>query len=245
VHRVKFGGVLNGVDYDVWNPEIDPFIPARYSIDSIDRKYESKRRLRERLWLRDTWSPIVACVGRLDEQKGMHLVHHALFHTLARGGQFVLHGNGFHEQIAGHFWHLKDYLNEHPDCHLEIGYSEPLAHLIYAGADLLIAPSLFEPCGLAPMIALRYGNPCQSSGRSAGCSTPCSTATTRSHGAQRVRVPQRRQPSDQSALDRALGLWFDYPHEFRALMINGMQADHSWARPGQDYLDIYEHIRHK
>jgi starch synthase len=60
-------------------------------------------------------------------------------------------------RIAHHFWHLKRYLNDNPDCHLEIGYREDLAHLVYAGADLLVVPSLFEPCGLAPLIAMRYG----------------------------------------------------------------------------------------
>jgi starch synthase len=96
VHQVKFGGVLNGVDYDVWNPETDPFLPARYTVADIDRKYRNKEALRDRFWPRKTWSPVVAYVGRLDEQKGMHLVHHALFFTLARGGQFVLLGDANH-----------------------------------------------------------------------------------------------------------------------------------------------------
>jgi glycogen synthase len=83
-------------------------------------------------------------------QKGMHLVHHALFYTLARGGQFVLTGDAqYHHGINDHFWRLKRRLNDNPDCHLEIGYREDLAHLIYAGADILVAPSMFEPCGLA------------------------------------------------------------------------------------------------
>jgi starch synthase len=143
VHQGKFGGVLNGVDYDVWNPEIDPFIPARYSIGTLDRKYASKERLRERFLLRKTWIPVVAYVGRMDQQKGMHLVHHALFYALASGAQFVLLGDAFHHNgISSHFWHLKNHLNDNPDCHLEIGYSEELAHLIYAGADLQVVPSM-------------------------------------------------------------------------------------------------------
>ena len=62
-----------------------------------------------------------------------------------------------HDSINGHFRHLKDYLNDNPDCHLELGYREELAHLVYAGADLLVVPSMFEPCGLAPLTAMRYG----------------------------------------------------------------------------------------
>ena len=248
MHHGKFGGVLNGIDYDVWNPEVNPFIPARYSTWDIDRKYRNKEALRERFWLRKTWSPIVAYVGRLDEQKGMHLVHHALFYALASGAQFVLLGDAFHHNgINGHFWNLKHYLNDNPDCHLEIGYNEELGHLVYAGADLLVVPSLFEPCGLAPMTAMRYGTvPVV---RATGGMVD--TVFDRDYSA---RPPWERNGyvfhetdnlAIESALGRALGLWSAYPCAFRQLMVNAMRADYSWAQPGQDYLNIYEYIRHK
>jgi len=87
----------------------------------------------------------------------VHLIRHALFYSLQNGAQFVLLGSSPELGINNEFWHLKHELNENPDCHLEIGYDEELAHLIYAGADLIVVPSLFEPCGLTQMIALRYG----------------------------------------------------------------------------------------
>jgi starch synthase len=248
LHQHKFGGVLNGVDYNVWNPEIDPFIPARYSAGDLDRKYENKARLRARFWLRDTWSPIVAFVGRLDEQKGIHLVHHAIFHTLASGAQFLALGAaGQHDGINGHMWHLKHHLNENPDCHLEIDYTEELAHLVFAGADLLVVPSLFEPCGLVPLIALRYGTiPVV---RAVGGMV--NTVFDRDYAAC---PPDQRNGyvfhqtdnwAIESALSRALGLWFAYPDQFRQLMISAMRHDYSWARPGQDYLNIYHYIQNK
>ena len=89
IHGQKFGGVLNGIDYDVWNPEIDRFIPARYTPKTLDQKYANKDALRDRLWLRKDFKPIIAYVGRIDRQKGLHLIHHAIFHSLARGAQFV------------------------------------------------------------------------------------------------------------------------------------------------------------
>ena len=92
VHGQKFGGVLNGIDYDTWNPEIDRWIPQRYGIHSIDDKYVNKRSLRERFMLRHDYKPIVAYIGRLDGQKGVHLVQHAIFYALERGAQFVLLG---------------------------------------------------------------------------------------------------------------------------------------------------------
>ena len=247
-HQDKFRGVINGIDYDAWNPDTDPFLPTRYSIDSIERKREDKKALRDRFWLRDSDGPIVAYVGRLDEQKGMHLVHHALFYTLARRGQFVLIGDAhYHDGITSHFWHLKNYLNDNPDCHLEIGYREDLAHLIYAGADLLVVPSMFEPCGLVPLIGMRYGTV------PVVRATGGMVDTVFDYDNSGRPAPERNgyvfHHTDnwaiESALRRALRLWFARPHEFRELVANCMRADYSWAWPGQEYLDIYEYIRHK
>jgi len=247
-HQVKFRGVLNGVDYEVWNPETDPFAPVHYTVGTIERKQDNKEALRDRFWLRPTRGPLVAYIGRLDEQKGMHLVHHALFYTLDRGGQFVLIGDAdYHDGINGHFRHLKDHLNDNPDCHLEFGYREELAHLIYAGADLLVVPSMFEPCGLAPLIAMRYGTvPVV---RATGGMTD--TVFDRDHSA-RPRAERNGyvfhhtdNQAIESALSRAFRLWSEQPPQFRELAANGMRADYSWARPGADYLELYQDIRHR
>jgi starch synthase len=245
-HQEKFDGVLNGVDYDVWNPETDPFLAAHYSAGSMAGKYTNTHALRSRFRLRETSGPVVAYVGRLDEQKGMHLVHHALFYTLAHSGQFVLIGDAnHHDGINAHFWHLKDHLAGNPDCHLEIGYRDDLAHLIYAGADLLVVPSMFEPCGLAPMIGMRYGT------------VPVVRATGGMIDTVFDRDNSGRPPGErngyvfhhtdnqaiESALSRALRLRAVSPRDFRALAASCMRTDYSWAGPGQDYLEIYEHIR--
>jgi len=246
VHSGKFGGVLNGLDYDCWNPEIDPWIPQRYGPDSIDQKYVNKHVLRERFMLRDEYKPIVAYVGRLDGQKGVHLIHHAIFYALAQGAQFVLLGSSPDPGISGHFWHLKHHLNDHPDVHLELAFSPELAHLVYAGSDLLVMPSMFEPCGLAQLIALRYGTVpiVRASGGLAD------TVADRDYAWE---PPQRRtgyvfhhadHQAIESAMARAIGLWHDDPQDHRYLMLNGMRSDRSWARPGQDYLNIYHHISH-
>ena len=110
--------------------------------------------------LRDEYKPIVAYVGRLDSQKGVHLIHHAIFYALAQGAQFVLLGSSPDPAISGHFWHLKHHLNDHPDVHLELQFNPELAHLVYAGSDLLVMPSMFEPCGLcaAGRAEVRHGS---------------------------------------------------------------------------------------
>jgi len=246
-HHQKFGGILNGLDYEVWNPEIDPLIPYHYTTDNLDNKYANKEALRERLLLRKDYKPIVAYVGRLDTQKGVHLIRHGLFYTLQQGGQFVLLGSGAEANINNDFWRLKHELNDNPDCHLEIGFNEELAHLIYAGADMIIMPSLYEPCGLAQMIALRYGTvPIV---RAVG--GLADTIFDRDHALKPITArngytfDEANYSGLESALYRALGLWYVYPDEFRKLVIYGMLYNYSWRQSGQYYLNIYDYIRDK
>ncbi|MGB9187122.1 MAG: glycogen synthase [Methylovirgula sp.] len=247
IHSGKFGGVLNGVDYDVWNPEIDPLIARRYTIGSLDLKYDNKRALRERLWLRDGFKPIVAYVGRLDSQKGVHLVRHALFYALWHGAQFVLLGPSPEPEINRYFWQLKNQLNDNPDCHLELHFDAELAHLVYAGADLLVVPSHYEPCGLVQMIAQKYGTVpiVRAVGGLADTVFDRDFSWRADDARSGFLFEQPDYPGIESALRRALGLWHSYPGEFRKLMLNGMRYDYSWNQPGQHYVNIYEHIRHK
>jgi starch synthase len=247
VHQDKFGGILNGVNYDLWNPEIDPLIVQNYSVNDPDGKYVNKRALRERFLLRDVYKPIVAYVGRLDEQKGVDLIRHAMFYSLDQGAQFVLLGSSPNPAIQGHFEQLKGQLNDNPDVHLELAFTNELAHLIYAGADILVMPSMFEPCGLAQLIAMKYGT--VPAVRAIG--GLADTVFDRDHSDQPWDMRngyvfhQTDNSAVESALHRAIGLWNAYPDEFRELMLNGMRADYSWASSGQHYLNIYEHIRHK
>ncbi len=252
LHREKFGGVLNGLDYEMWNPQNDPYIAVPYDVEQFAAKAKNKAALRERMWLRkeqkrEVARPLVAYVGRLDAQKGVPLIKHAIRYTLERGGQFVLLGSSPEMGINAEFWELKHELNEHPDCHLEIGYNEELAHIIYAGADLLVVPSLFEPCGLTQMIALRYG--AVPVVRAVG-----GLADTVFDYHHSERPTQQRNGfvfhqtdchAVESALRRALDLWYEEPEAFQELAMSGMRYDYSWNIPGEKYLEIYELIRHK
>ncbi|EXJ14635.1 glycogen synthase GlgA [Imhoffiella purpurea] len=244
-HHIKYGGVVNGIDYDVWNPEIDHHIPVQYGLDSIERKYDDKRALRHRLMLADNEKAIVAFIGRLDPQKGLDLVRHAIFYTLERGAQFVLLGSSPDERINADFWGLKRMLNDSPDCHLEIGFDEDLSHLIYAGADMMLVPSRFEPCGLTQLIALRYGTiPVV---RAVG--GLADTVFDKDHSQRPLHERNGYVFKDydnrglESALGRAIDCYDDFPEHFRELMKNAMRSDYSWNIPGQDYLNIYDYIR--
>ncbi len=247
VHAGKFDGVLNGLDYDAWNPETDSFIPHRYNADTVQDKYRDKEALRHRLWLRQDFKPVIAYVGRLDNQKGLPLIRHALFYALQHGAQFVLLGSSSTREIGEQFWQLKRRFNDHPDCHLELGFNGELSHLVYAGADLLVMPSLYEPCGLAQMIALKYGTVPVVRAIGGLCDTVFDAHYSNKPLAERTGFVfhQADARAVESALHRAVGLWHSYPTEFRKLMLNGMRRDHSWNAAGRKYLELYDYIRHK
>jgi len=246
-HHMKYGGVVNGVDYDVWNPEIDHHIPVPYNVDTIDGKYDDKRALRHRLMLADNEKPIVAFIGRLDPQKGLELVRHAIFYALGKGAQFVLLGSSPDHGINADFWGLKQMLNENQDCHLEIGFDEDLSHLIYAGADMILVPSQFEPCGLTQLIALRYGTipVVRSVGGLADTVFDKDHSFRPLHERNGYSFETYDNQGLESALGRAIDCYYEFPDHFRELMKNAMRSDNSWNHPGQDYLNIYDFIRHR
>lgn len=248
LHHYKFGGILNGIDYNTWNPEVDRYIPFHYGMENFEDKILNKKALRERLLLRDSDKPLIAYIGRLDQQKGVHLVHHGIYYALNRGAQFVMLGSATEPAINNWFWHEKNFLNNNPDVHLEIGFNEELAHLIYAGADMIIVPSNYEPCGLTQMIGLKYGTvPIVR-----GVGGLVNTVFDRDY--DNYHTPEERNgyvffqtdyKALESAIDRAIGLWEQYPDEFRQLALQGMKYDYSWNNPGETYLQVYETIRHK
>ena len=243
----RFAGILNGIDVTVWNPLTDPRIPQPFGPDSLPAKARSKQALRQRLGLAQNSKPLLAVISRLDAQKGVELIRHALLHTLARGGQAVLLGSAQDPLLDRYFRILQRETATSPDCHLELGYDEDLAHLLYAAADLLVVPSLYEPCGLTQMIAMRYGT-VPVVRRVGGLADTVFDA----HHSDRPFAERNGfvfdEPTPEAlagALDRALGLWFEHPAYFRQLRLNGMAADHSWARPARQYAAIFDRIRDK
>ena len=247
VHRAKVGGILNGIEYDVWNPEIDRHIPRQYGLNTPDDKYENKRALRQRFLLQDILKPLVCYVGRLDQQKGVPLITHAIHYCLQHGCQFVLLGTSADVRIGEHFSHLKQDYNDNPDCHLELSFNEELSHLVYAGAEMIVVPSLFEPCGLTQMIALKYGTVpiVRATGGLADTVFDANYAERPYHERNGYVFNDFNAPGIESALHRAIGMWYSYPQYFRELMTNGMRCDYSWNHPGQDYLNVYKLIRDK
>ena len=154
-HSHKLYGILNGVDYDEWSPVIDPYIAKRYDLDDMSGKAVCKADMQERFNL-PVWDdvPLIGFVGRFAEQKGIGLIAGIIEGLMHLNVQMVMLGTG--EKWAEGFF--SDVAGKYPDrfaCY--IGYSNELAHVIEAGSDLFLMPSLFEPCGLNQIYSLRYG----------------------------------------------------------------------------------------
>jgi starch synthase len=148
-------GILNGIDDDIYNPANDALIQFNYDQHSLDRKKLNKTMLQQRFGLPDRQEvPIIAMVTRLTKQKGLELVQCVLHEILQEDVQFILLGTG-DKEFEQYFRHME---NVYPDqLKAYIGFDEELAHQIYAGADLFLMPSKFEPCGLGQLIAMKYG----------------------------------------------------------------------------------------
>jgi starch synthase len=247
-HQAKFGGILNGIDYEFWSPDSDRYIPFHYSAESFADKKLNKKALRERLSLEDNDKPLICYIGRLDDQKGVHLVHHAMYYALKHDAQFVLLGSATESGINSWFWHEKTFLKNNPNCHLELGFNEELSHLIYAAADMIVVPSNYEPCGLTQMIGLQYGAVPVVRGVGGLLNTVFDWDYDEVHPPEERNgfvFYQTDQSAVESALQRALDLWTLSPDLFQKLAIQGMQADYSWKNPAEQYVGIYDYIRHK
>lgn len=256
-YKDKFKGILNGIDYSYWNPEIDRYLPAHYSPrelpenkkdrNTLDKKAYIKNMLRERLFLSEEHRPIVGCIARLVPQKGIDLIKHALYYTLEKEGQFVLLGTSPIPSISADFQDLKHRFYDHPRVHLVLHHHEELAHMIYAASDMFIVPSLFEPCGLTQMIALKYGS-VPIVRQTGGLADTIIDVDYSGKSFEKTNGYVFESPTAagiESALGRAFDCWFHDPDKWRKLMINGMKVDFSWNKPSNEYLELYQSLNGK
>ncbi len=232
-------GIVNGIDRAVWNPTQDPYLPERYSAADLAGKAEDRRTLLTMAGM-DTEDPglVVGLIGRLTEQKGFDLFFAAAPTLVAEGVRFVVLGEGepalegeLRALMQGHRHRAWGY----------VGFDEALAHLIEAGADALLMPSRFEPCGLAQLYALAYGTP---------------PIVRRVGGLADTVVGY-----DGKNLAQATGFGFDPPTvdaliaavrqarqtfadqgTWRRLVENGMAQDFSWEHSARSYEALYRRL---
>ncbi len=237
--RGELLGILNGVDYEVWNPETDPHIWAHYSADDPAGKAVNKERLQRELGLSpDPDAPLVGMISRLVDQKGFDLVMAAFERMMALGIQFVLLGTGdpvyerFFREAAGRYPGRAAAL---------ITFSEEWAHRIEAAADIFLMPSKFEPCGLNQMYSLRYGTVpvVRATGGLRDTVREYDPTTDAGNGfVFRDYVPEAML----AALKRAVDLYRGDRGAWRRLMVRGMREDHSWEASAREYLRLYRRL---
>lgn len=154
-HNEKLLGIVNGIDDTLYNPETDKHITEPYSVDMLSKKMKNKQALQARFGLPENEStPIISMVTRLTKQKGLDLIKRVLDEILSGDVQVIVLGTG-DKEFEDYFRHMEWAYPSKFKAY--IGFDEVLAHQIYAGSDLFLMPSKFEPCGLGQLIALRYG----------------------------------------------------------------------------------------
>jgi starch synthase len=194
--------------------------------------------------LAEEHKPIIGCITRLVPQKGIELIKHAMKYAYEHNGQFVLLGSTPIPQISADFQTLKLAYFEDPNIHLTLYHQEDLAHMIYAGSDMFIVPSLFEPCGLTQMIALKYGSIpiVRKTGGLADTIFDVDYSERPMEERNGYVFDHPDATGIESALSRAFECWFHQPEKWRKMVVQGMNIDFSWHLPAQEYLKIYQHV---
>jgi starch synthase len=234
-------GIVNGIDDMVWNPATDAALPQTYSALRIDMRVRNKTALQTQRGLASgADEPLFGVISRLSDQKGLDLLLQALPGIIAKGGQLALLGSGDSSLEAG----FAAAATARPDSvSCVFGYDEKLAHLIQAGADFIVVPSRFEPCGLTQLCALRYGAP-PIVARVGGLADTVIDANEAATAAGVATGVQFYPPSIESltyALNRAFDISRD-PAVLRRLRLNGMRSDVSWRGPAKRYAALYRDI---
>jgi starch synthase len=227
-------GILNGLDYAIWNPATDSHLAVRFDAHTLQRRLANKRAVQARAGLppRDD-VPLVAMVTRLDRQKGLDITGHVL-HLLLNGyageAQVIVLGAG-----EAHYEHMLRHLAgyHHDKMKAFFGYDPVLAPLIYGGSDIFLMPSLFEPCGLGQLIAMRYG------------AVPVVRATggladTVHAGVNGFAFAHYNADDFWNCLREALHLYRTNPEKWRSLQYAGMTSDFSWETSARSYQQLYE-----
>lgn len=232
-NKDKLVGIINGLDLDFFNPEKDSLVKHKYNLKTLHKKDENKKWLQKKMGLPvNENTALVGLVSRIVWQKGINLITEDLVSDL--GCQFVFLGSGQKEYED----QLKKLAKKYPKkvkAHMK--FSLELAPQIYAGSDIFIVPSRYEPCGLGQMIAMRYG----------------AVPVVRATGGLADTVDKKvgfkfkefKKNSLKMALHRALNVYYDQPKKWQKLKKNGMKRDFSWDKSAKKYVAMYQKTLNK
>lgn len=227
-------GVLNGVDYSVWDPSHDKFLEQPYDVENLEGKAACKKTLIQLMGLDPglRTRPVLGFIGRLRGQKGIDLLLDIMDELMDENVGVVVLGEG----KPAHEARLLDLMEKYPGrlC-AHVGYTEELAHQIQAGADIFLMPSRYEPCGLTQLYSLRYGTPPVATNVGGLSDTIVSHPLPGSTG---FTFSESTPESFLIAIRKALSAWRN-TMVWHTIQTNGMRADFSWERSAQQYMQLY------
>lgn len=229
--KKQFSGILNGIDYTSFDPRTNEDTPVKYWIDNLDKKVENKLYLQRKLGLtQSAETPLICVISRLATQKGLELVDEVLEELVDMGAQFVVLGSG-QKSIEKVFIKAE---KEHPkEIAAEIGFDANFAQTIYAGADMILMPSRFEPCGLSQIIAMRFGTVpiVRSTGGLADTVKDDVTGFVFHHYDKHAFL---------WAIRRAVDVYYNQKEHWKNMQIAGMKKDFSWKKSAKKYIWLYK-----
>lgn len=232
-------GILNGIDYDEWNPNNDPEIPINYSIKTLYKKKKNKKELQKVVGLEliEEDFPLIGFINRLTDQKGIDILVEALPELLKEEIQIVILGTGepkYHKLLS----QIAEKYSEKVSVNLR--FDNKLAHLIYAGADIFLIPSKFEPCGLTQMISFAYGTVpvARKTGGLADSVVEFNPLTKKGTG---FLFSEYSIDALLEAVNRALSI-YKQKDIWKKLQVNCMTQDFSWTASAKKYETIYQRV---
>ena len=230
-------GIRNGIDTGIWNPASDPLLSANYSSDNLTNKERSRADLHDAAGWNDDGTPLVGMVTRLVEQKGIDLALEAVRYATGVPYRLVMLGSGEQRLSEWARWAAGNWPN---NMFFADGYDQGLAHKIFAGSDLLLMPSRFEPCGLAQMQAMAYGTIPVVTDVGGLHDTVIDADADRKNGTGFL-ATTAEIPGIVDVLHRAVRAW-KHKQRRTAIQRRGMNKDWSWNRPAQRHIDLYEEL---
>ncbi|MCB9641180.1 MAG: glycogen synthase GlgA [Myxococcales bacterium] len=231
-------GILNGIDSRIWDPATQPALPAHYDVDDLKGKEACRRALQEELgWDVNDKRPILGMVTRLTSQKGVDLVAECVPMLIQQDARLVVLGTGDPRIEAT----LRALMEKHPS-HIQARFlfDQALAHRILAGVDICLMPSLFEPCGLVQMYAMRYGT-LPIVRRTGGLADTVEMVDTEQLTGTGFLFEDPTSLALARVIRQALSLWRQRPRWLEILK-NAMRKDFSWDHMAQDYINWYEEL---
>ena len=231
-------GILNGLDTELWNPSTDPAIKHAFDVSTLPNRLKNKTALQQELGLpEDPGAPLFAYVGRMELQKGADLILHTLSQHIQENWQVVILGTGKKDLEEG----AAQLQVDHPEnVRTILKFDGPFSHRIYAGSDMLLMPSRYEPCGLSQMIAMRYG--CIPIASATGGLVNSIINHTESEVGTGFLFDLELREGLKKTINWAARI-FQNPQEWQEIQKKAMSQDHSWECSALEYAHLYKWLK--